>query len=531
MGRLIDRLKKINPWHFLWIGVILSEVATLVASVIQSYLWWGYVPVKVLVIGAGDALMVPLVVVGITIIFVSEMSRLKQELQTRKESEQQIRYLAYYDSLTKLPNRQFFKELLEHAIAYADRHELTMAVLFLDLDNFKRINDTLGHDKGDKLLRAVTKKLVNLIRNSDYVARADQQAENIMSRLGGDEFILLLQNLIHPKEAYQIASRILSAFSEPFVLEGREIFITTSVGISLYPDDGTTVDELLKNADIAMYHAKSKGRNNCQFYSKSMTYAAEEYLNLKDRLHKAVKNEEFLVYYQPIHSLPDRKLIGVEALLRWKPPDSDLVLPSKFITIAEETGLIIPIGEWVLNAACLQVKAWQEAGYEPIAISVNLSNRQFDQPDLPEAVARALRNANLSSQYLKLEITESALMRDSKSAIATLYKLKRMGIKISIDDFGTGYSSLNHLSQIPLDCLKVDTSFVKNISKSPNDEAIIKAIIVLAHNLNLVVTAEGVETEDQLSFLHNCSCDEIQGFLMSPGLPAGEVSKLFAPRS
>ena len=525
MGRLIDNIKKVNPWHFLWIGVILSEVATFIASIIQSYLWWGYVPYKVLIIGAGDALLVPLVVVGITIIFVSEMSRLKQELQTRKESEQQIRYLAYYDSLTKLPNRQLFKELLEHAIAYADRHELTMAVLFLDLDNFKRINDTLGHDKGDKLLRAVTNKLVNLIRNSDYVARGDEQAENIMSRLGGDEFILLVQNLIHPKEAYQIASRILNAISEPFVLDDREIFITTSVGISLYPNDGTTVDELLKNADIAMYHAKSKGRNNCQFYSKSMTSAAVEYQNLKDRLHRAVKNDEFLVYYQPIHSLSDRKLIGVEALLRWNPPDGDLVSPSKFITIAEETGLIIPIGEWVLKTACLQVKAWQEAGYEPIAVSVNLSNRQFDQANLSEAVDRALRNANLPPKYLKIEITESALMRDPKSAIATLYKLKRMGIKISIDDFGTGYSSLNHLSQIPLDCLKIDTSFVKNISMSPSDEAIIKAIIVLAHNLNLVVTAEGVETEDQLSFLQNCGCDEIQGFLFSPALPAEEISK------
>ncbi len=336
---------------------------------------------------------------------------------------------------------------------------------------------------------------------------------------------MLVQNLVHPKEAYQIASRILNAISEPIVLDGREVFITTSVGISLYPNDGTTVDELLKNADIAMYHAKSKGRNNCQFYSKSMTSAAVEYQNLKDRLHRAVKNDEFLVYYQPIHSLSDRKLIGVEALLRWNPPDGDLVLPSKFITIAEETGLIIPIGEWVLKTACLQVKAWQEAGYEPIAVSVNLSNRQFDQANLSEAVDRALRNANLPPKYLKLEITESALMRDPKSAIATLYKLKRMGIKISIDDFGTGYSSLNHLSQIPLDCLKIDTSFVKNISMSPSDEAIIKAIIVLAHNLNLVVTAEGVETEDQLSFLKDCGCDEIQGYLMSPALPAGEVSK------
>jgi diguanylate cyclase (GGDEF)-like protein len=506
-------------------AVVISETATFVVSTIQCEIMWGYVPNNIYIIGAIDALAAPLLIVPVLIILVSQISKLKQELASQKEAEQQIRYLAYYDSLTKLPNRQFFKELLEHAIAYADRHELTMAILFLDLDNFKRINDTLGHDKGDKLLRAVTKKLVNLIRNSDYVARGDEPAENIMSRLGGDEFILLVQNLIHPKEAYQVASRILNAISEPFVLDDREIFITTSVGISLYPNDGTTVDELLKNADIAMYHAKSKGRNNCQFYSKSMTSAAVEYQNLKDRLHRAVKNDEFLVYYQPIHSLSDRKLIGVEALLRWNPSDGDLVLPSKFITIAEETGLIIPIGEWVLKTACMQVKAWQEAGYEPIAVSVNLSNRQFDQANLSKAVDRALRNANLPPKYLKIEITESALMRDPKSAIATLYKLKRMGIKISIDDFGTGYSSLNHLSQIPLDCLKIDTSFVKNISMSPSDEAIIKAIIVLAHNLNLVVTAEGVETEDQLSFLQNCGCDEIQGFLLSPALPAGEISK------
>jgi len=526
---IVDRIKSINPWHFLWIGVIFSEVLTLAASVIQSYLWWGYVPSEVLTIGAGDALLVPLVVVAITIIFVSRISKLEQELESRREAEEKIRVLAYYDSLTDLPNRTFFTELLRLAIAYARRHKLTMALLFIDLDNFKRVNDTLGHDMGDKLLLAVKDRLLASIRDSDYIARLDEdEITDVVSRMGGDEFILLLHNLAHVQDAGKVALRILEDLSETFHLNGREVFITASIGISLYPTDAEDGKDMLKNADVAMYHAKSAGRNAYRFYSKSMTDAALEYMTLENKLRKALESKEFLLYYQPKQSLSGGKIIGLEALLRWRPADGDMLMPTKFISLAEETGLIIPIGEWVLSTACLQNKAWHEAGYGPIVVSVNLSNRQFDQKDLIEVVTRALRNADLHPRYLELEITESAVMQNPEETIATLHKLRDLGIQISIDDFGTGYSSLNYLRRLPLDSLKIDRSFVMNLSTNPSDAAIVKAIIVLAHSLNLKVVAEGVETEQQLAFLRESECDEIQGYLLSRPLPVGEISKVLA---
>ena len=534
MFRQIYKLLEQNPWHFLWIGVILSEVFTLTISAAQSYLYWGHFPRQVFIVGVGDAFLVSLIVVALTINFVSQVTKLKQELATRKEAEQQIRFLAYYDSLTSLPNRFFFKELLEHAISYADRHDLVMAVLFIDLDYFKRINDTLGHDKGDKLLRSVTNRLLRSIRSSDYVARWDDDAGEVtdfMSRLGGDEFIFLLHDLTRPEDAATVANRILSDIAEPFDLDGREVFITASIGVSLYPADGRDVDELLKNADVAMYHAKSKGRNNCQFYSKSMTSGAVEFLNLKNKLHRALEHKEFLVHYQPRLSLSEKKLIGLEALLRWKPHDGDIVLPSEYIALTEETGLIIPIGEWVLREACRQGKAWQEEGNIPLVVSVNLSNRQFDQDDLIEVVKSALNDAALEARYLELEITESAIMHDPEEAIATLHQLKGMGVKISIDDFGTGYSSLNYLRRIPLDYLKIDRSFVNNIGTSYSDEAIIKTVIALAHSLRLRVVAEGVETDRQVDFLKDCGCDEVQGFLFSPPMSADEISRFSASQS
>jgi diguanylate cyclase (GGDEF)-like protein len=526
---IVDKIKSINPWHFLWIGVIVSEILTLAASVIQSYLWWGYVPSEVLRIGAGDALLVPLVVVAITIIFVSRISKLEQELESRKEAEEKIRVLAYYDSLTDLPNRTFFTELLRLAIAYARRHKLTMALLFIDLDNFKRVNDTLGHDMGDKLLLAAKDRLLASIRDSDYIARLDEdEMTDVVSRMGGDEFILLLHNIAHVQDAGKVALRILQDLSGPFHLNGREVFITASIGISLYPTDAENGNDMLKNADVAMYHAKSAGRNAYQFYSKSMTDAALEHMTLENKLRKALESKEFLLYYQPKQSLSGGKIIGLEALLRWRPDDGDILLPTKFIPLAEETGLIIPIGEWVLSTACLQNKAWHEAGYGPIVVSVNLSNRQFDQKDLIEVVTRALRNADLNPRYLELEITESAVMQDPEEAIATLHKLRDLGIQISIDDFGTGYSSLNYLRRLPLDSLKIDRSFVTNLSTNPSDAAVVKAIIVLAHSLDLKVVAEGVETEQQLAFLRELGCDEIQGYLLSRPLPVVEISKVLA---
>ena len=525
MTRFTEKITSIKIWHFLWIGIIVSQVLTLAASSIQSYLWWGYVPSEVLIIGAGDALLVPLIVVGITIIYVSRISKLEQELATRKETEEKIRYLAYYDGMTRLPNRAFFTELLERAITSAHRHNVTMALLFIDLDHFKRVNDTLGHDIGDKLLQAVTDRLLASTRDSDYIGRVDEHATaDIVSRMGGDEFILLLHNLDHIQDAGRVALRILQSISEPFHINGRDVFLTASIGISLFPNDADNSIDLLKNADVAMYYGKSAGRNCYQFYSKSMTEKALEYMTLESNLHKALESDEFLLYYQPKQSLTGGKINGLEALVRWKPADGDILPQSKFIPIAEETGLIMPIGEWVLNTACLQNKAWHKAGLGQIVVSVNISTRQFDQTDLINVVTSALQNADLHPRYLELEITESAIMRDPEEAVVILHKLRDLGIQISLDDFGTGYSSLNYLRKIPLDSLKIDRSFIVNVMSNSSDAAIIKTIIAMAHSLNLKVVAEGVDDEQQVALLREWGCDEFQGYLLSRPLPAGEIT-------
>ncbi len=532
MSKIIEKIKSINPWHFIWVSVLLSEIFTLAVSSVQSVLLWGRISHEVMVIGAIDALCVPMLISPLVIIFVGQISKLKQELKTRKEAEKEIRFLAYYDVLTNLPNRTLFNEILERAIKYAQQHNFIMALLFIDLDLFKRINDTLGHHVGDELLQSVTSRLLNSIRSSDYIARPDEhEMMDVVSRLGGDEFILLLHNITHVSDPGKVALRILKDLSEPFDLAGREVYVTASIGISLYPNDGRDVDNLLKNADAAMYHAKAKGRNNYQHYSQHMTSSAVEYLTLETKMRKALDNNELMLHYQPKQSFSDGKIIGLEALLRWKPVDSDLVPPSNFIPLMEESGLIIPIGEWVLRSACMQNKAWQEAGYGPFVVSVNLSSRQFDQKNLIEVVTQALRDADLDPRYLELEITESTIMRDPDEAITILYILQSMGIKISIDDFGTGYSSLNYLKRIPLDSLKIDRSFIMHIESSASDQAIIKAIIALAHSLGLNVIAEGVETDRQFVFLRECGCDELQGYLLSRPLPVGQLPEFLSVKA
>lgn len=526
----VNKIRSINPWHFLWITVILAEVFTVAASSIQSYVFWGSVSKEVLLIGAVDSLFVPLLVAPIVIFFVSQISKLQQEVQSHKEAEKKISYLAYYDSLTNLPNRTLFIELFKRALSNANREELLVGILFVDLDHFKRINDSLGHAMGDKLLQAVTSRLLKSVRSSDSLTRLENDSEETVSRLGGDEFVLLLNKIATIHDAGKVASRILEDLSEPFDVDGREVFITASIGISLYPADGQDVDDLLKNADVAMYHAKTKGRNNYQYYSKSMNVLTLEYLTLSNKLYKALNNKEFLLFYQPKRSISDKKVNGVEALLRWKPAGSDLVLPSQFIPLLEETGLIIPVGDWVLRTACLQSKAWMTGGYEPIIMSVNLSNRQFDQKNLVDRVTQALKEAELDPKYLELEITESAIMQDPEEAIITLLRLKNMGVRITIDDFGIGYSSLNYLRRVPLDSLKIDRSFISNLTTNYNDSAITRAIISLAHSLNLEVIAEGVETEQQMEFLRENKCDEVQGFLIGRPMPAEQVSKLLAKK-
>lgn len=517
---------RISPWHFLWISVIMAEVFTLAGSLVQEYFFWGHISREVLIIGAVDSLLAPLLISPVTIIFVAQISKLQQQVQSYKEAEKRISYLAYYDSLTNLPNRTLFKELFKRALSNASREGSLMAILFLDLDHFKRINDTLGHATGDRLLQAVTNRLIKSTRSSDSITRLEDDTEETVSRLGGDEFVLLLNkvNVIH--DAGKVASRILRDLSEPFDLDGREVFITGSIGISLFPSDGDDAEDLLKNADAAMYHAKTKGRNNYQYYSKSMNIQALEYLTLANKLYKAVGNQEFVLYYQPKRSISGTKITGVESLLRWKPGGSDLVLPSQFIPLLEETGLIIPVGEWVLRTACMQGKKWISEGYEPIAMSVNVSSRQFDQKNLVEIVTRALDEAKLDPRYLELEITESTIMQDPEEAIDTLLRLKNMGIGISIDDFGIGYSSLNYLRRVPLDSLKIDRSFISNLTTSHSDSAIIKAIISLAHSLNLQVVAEGVENNQQIEFLRENGCDEVQGFLIGKPMPSEQVSQL-----
>jgi diguanylate cyclase (GGDEF)-like protein/PAS domain S-box-containing protein len=461
-----------------------------------------------------------------------QVVHIQRDITGRKNAEEQIRFLAYYDSLTGLPNRTFYKELLSRALILAQRYGRNMATLFVDLDAFKRINDTLGHDAGDKLLQEVAARLTRGVRKSDYVARSDkEEAQDAVSRLGGDEFIVLLNEMSRIEDAAIAANRILSDLSQPFMLGGQEVFITASIGISLYPTDGADVDALLKAADIAMYHAKNQGKNNFQFYARSMNAATLERLNLENELHRAIERNEFLLYYQPKLDAKSRKVVGIEALIRWKHPDKGMISPAEFIPLAEESGMIVRIGEWVLNAACRQNRAWRAAGLPSFSISVNLSNRQFGHEDLIETVTRALKDVEMDPSHLELEITESTIMQNPEKSIATLRQFKEMGIRISIDDFGTGYSSLNYLRRIPFDSLKIDRSFVMNINTSPDDAAIVRAIIAMAHSLKLRVIAEGVEKEEQFAFLRELGCDEVQGYFFSKPLPAEECVRFITSRS
>jgi len=455
-----------------------------------------------------------------------------RDVTERKEAEERIRYLAYYDSLTGLPNRTFYKELVSRALLLAKRHRWTIAVLFIDLDDFKRINDTLGHNIGDQLLRTVGDIVKTCIRKSDFITRSEtDELENVVARLGGDEFIVLLNEIAHSQDASRVAMRILKELARPFNLAGHEVLVTASIGIALYPLDGSDAETLFKNADVAMYHAKNQGRNNYQFYTKSMNAMSLQRLDLENDLRKALDRGEFLLYYKPTVDAQTRKIIGAEALIRWKHPNRGIILPDEFIPLAEETGLIVPIGEWVLRTACSQNRAWQHAGHKPFRVAVNLSGRQFDQEDLIDVVFKTLNDTGLDPRYLELEITESTIMKNPEKAATTLQKLKRMGICLSIDDFGTGYSSLGNLRKFPLDNLKIDRSFVMNLTADSDDAAITTAIIAMAHSLKLGVIAEGVESEDQQSFLRERACDAVQGFLFSRPVPPEEFIKLVSEKN
>ena len=450
-----------------------------------------------------------------------------QDITERKQAERAIHRLAYYDSLTGLANRVLFKDRLSNALAYAERHHLHLATLFIDLDRFKVINDTLGHTVGDLLLTHVAERVSECVRQSDSVGRpADHEPSHALARLGGDEFTILLTTLPQPEDAGRVGRRILDSLAHPFRIDGHEIFISASIGISIYPSDGTTVEALLKNADTAMYHAKEQGRNNCQFYSSGLNAAAAERLDLEGDLRRALEREEFVVFYQPKLNIHSRRILGAEALVRWKHPKRGLVPPGVFLNAAIDTGLIRPMDEWVLREACRQVKAWERTGLPAITVSTNVSNSLFHGRTLPGTVADALRDSGLNAWQLELELTESIAMRDVEASVTMLEGLRTMGVRLSIDDFGTGYSSLSYLQRFPLCRLKIDQSFVRDLLTNENNAKITKAIIAMAHSLNLSVLAEGVETEAQLARLREEGCDEVQGYLFSRPVCAEEFETL-----
>ncbi len=438
------------------------------------------------------------------------------DITARKQAEERLRVLAYHDPLTGLPNRALFHTLLNQALVKAQRHHRLGAVLFIDLDRFKNINDTLGHPAGDLLLKEAAARLLTCLRQSDTTAR-----------LGGDEFTILLEEIAHEQDAIIVAQKILAALAEPFNLASHEVFVTASIGISLFPHDGGDVDALLKNADTALYRTKEQGRNGYTLYTAEMNATALKRMALENSLRRALERREFLLHYQPRVALDTGRMICIEALLRWQHPELGLVMPDQFISLAEETGLIMPIGEWVLHTACAQTKAWQTSGFPVLRVSVNLSARQFKQPDLVDQVADALRDTGLAPDSLELELTESTVMQDAEDAVTKLNALKQLGVHLSIDDFGTGYSSLEYLKHFPIDILKIDRSFVRDIPGDSDNGAIVRAIIAMAHSLKIKVTAEGVETAEQLGFLKAYRCDEMQGYYFGLPLPTHEFSKLF----
>lgn len=431
------------------------------------------------------------------------------DITQRKEYEAQIRHQATHDALTGLPNRNLLYDRLRQAVLQAQRQGSIAAVAFIDLDQFKFINDSLGHQVGDELLKVVAARLKSCVRAVDTVARQ-----------GGDEFVIVFGNQKGSEDIADTVRRIIDIVAEPASVGGLELHVTCSVGISMYPSDGTDAETLLRNADAAMYKAKELGRNNVEYFTAEMNLHANERLEVLNRLRHALMHEEFVLQYQPKVDLRSGRVVGAEALIRWHSAARGLVSPACFIPLAEESGMIVPIGEWVLRTACAQNVAWQRAGYAPLPVSVNLSPRQLVRNDVVRLVADVLASTGLDARYLELEITETVLMRDVDKSLTTLKRLKELGVKISIDDFGTGYSSLNYLKRFPVDTLKIDRSFVNDIVTDQDDAAIVKAVISLAHILNLQVVAEGVESEEQRRFLMENKCDEVQGYYFGRPMPS-----------
>ena len=437
------------------------------------------------------------------------------DITGKKQAEDRLKRQAHYDQLTGLPNRALFIETLQWLIEVASRENKKFALLFLDLDRFKNVNDTLGHHIGDQLLIEVAQRLKSCIRKSDIVAR-----------LAGDEFTIVINGLKRREEVVKVAKKILQTFATPVNLSGYEFFITTSIGISIFPYDAITLDNLIKHADSAMYQAKELGKNTYQFYSHELNQKVQEGLELETSLRKALNNNEFVMYYQPQIDLTNKKIVGFEALIRWLHPEKGLLPPEKFIPFAERTDLIIHIGEWVLKTACTQWVHWQQQGFPPIKIAINYSGVQLKRPNQISLISKILKTTGMNPKYLCLELTESVAMADAENTIKNLQAFKNMGISIAIDDFGTGYSSLSYLKRFPIDTLKIDKSFVKDITIDPDDNAIATTIIVMAQVLGLEVIAEGIETEEQLGLLQNWRCNQGQGYYIYRPLPLEQINDL-----
>ncbi len=452
----------------------------------------------------------------------SANQELMSEISHRKRAEERIRHLAYYDDLTGLPNRQLFREQLQGALKSAQHRGHQVGLIFLDLDRFKQVNDTLGHSVGDELLCEVSNRLLQCVRFNDYVGRAEAQPKDEISRLGGDEFTVLLTKISDPHDAAKVAERVLEALSRPIPASGYELFTSASIGIAIYPHDGEDMETLLRNADTAMYHAKSQHRNNFQFYNEAMNATAMRKMHLAGRLRHAMDRHELLLYYQPLRQAVSGELSGAEALLRWTDPELGPVSPEEFIPIAEDMGLILAIGEWVLRTACAQAMVWQNDGFREIRMAVNVSTHQLRHAGWSETVAQILEETGLSPAYLELEMTESAILQNDDATIEALRALDDMGVSMALDDFGTGYSSLSYLRRFPFDRLKIDRSFVCDIINNPDDAALTTAILAMAQSLQLRVVAEGVETQEQAEFLRDRGCDELQGFLFSRAVPASD---------
>ncbi|MEJ2143223.1 MAG: EAL domain-containing protein [Gammaproteobacteria bacterium] len=427
----------------------------------------------------------------------------------RKRSEERLAYLAQYDPLTGLPNRALFHDRMMAAMRHAERHNSVTALLFLDLDHFKDINDTLGHTAGDELLKDVAKRLQGCIREEDTIAR-----------LGGDEFTVILQDISHREDAAEVAEKILATLSKPFILKDEKVFVTISIGIAGYPSCGKNAEALIQNADTALYRAKSEGRNNYKFFETEMNMAVSDRMTMINDLRHAVHKKDFILFYQPLIDTSSNKVTGVEALLRWHHPERGLIPAKDFVPLLEETGLIISVGEWVLNEACRQNMLWQQDGLPPVYVSVNLSVRQFHKCDLVNMVVNTLKKNQLDPHLLQLEVTESILMDNTKRTLEALDKLRKLGVRLAIDDFGTGYSSISYLKEYPFNILKFDQSFVQDMEHSINGAAIVAAVINLGHSINMSVVAEGVETHHQLNMLNERGCDHIQGHLFAHPMSA-----------